>query len=75
MTLGATAAMEAADADTTEIKVPSDDGPANAVNGITANDSVLIGEYSVYEVLSVVDGDDKDTITLKKIPGSPSGRR
>ncbi len=63
VTLGATAAMEAADADTTEIKVPSDGVIDDAVNGITNGDTVFINNNE-YTVGAVVDDGNTATITL-----------
>ena len=61
VTLGATAAMEAADAGATEIKVPSDGVIDNEVNGITNGDTVSINNdpYTVGEVV-----DDGNTATI-----------
>jgi len=65
VTLGATAAMEAANADADAIKVPSDGVIDNAVNGITNGDTVSINNnpYTVGEVV-----DDGNTATIPLTP-------
>jgi hypothetical protein len=65
VTLGATAAMEAANADADAIKVPSDGVIDNAVNGITNGDTVSINNnpYTVGEVV-----DDGITATIPLTP-------
>jgi len=66
VTLGATAAMEAADAGATEIKVPSDGVSDEEVNGITNGDTVSINNkpYTVGEVV-----DDGNTAKIPLTPG------
>ena len=61
--LGATAAMEAADAGEDAIKVPSDGVIDDAVNGITNGDTVFINKNE-YTVGAVVDDGNTATITL-----------
>ena len=63
VTLGATAAMEAADAGEDAIKVPSDGVIDDAVNGITNGDTVFINKNE-YTVGAVVDDGNTATITL-----------
>lgn len=65
VTLGATAAETAAPAGATSITVPSDGTADNSVNGIAANDTVIIGGNK-YTVASVTDNaSGTSTITLK----------
>ena len=63
VTLGATAAMEAAPTGATEIKVPSDGVIDNEVNGITNGDTVSINN-NPYTVGEVVDDGNTATIPL-----------